>query len=181
MKSKDELILHPARMRILVALAGRELTAQQLAGTLSDIPQATLYRQLNILVKNKLIAITQEWERGSSQERKYALSAESKQLTASNFVQATAADHANYFTMFISSVMADFARYRVKHEHDDKLDVAADGVMYATIPVNLSDEEFQQLRMSIQTLLLSATSNPLTPERRRRLLTTIVIPDDPEA
>jgi hypothetical protein len=40
----DEILLHPVRMRIVVALAGRALTPGQLRAELTDVPQATLYQ-----------------------------------------------------------------------------------------------------------------------------------------
>ena len=43
-KTKVDLILHPIRMRILMALSGSQKTSQQLADDLRDVPQATLYR-----------------------------------------------------------------------------------------------------------------------------------------
>ena len=43
--SKAEMIVHPIRLRIIEALHGRELTSRQIADSLDDVPQATLYRR----------------------------------------------------------------------------------------------------------------------------------------
>ncbi|NNJ11357.1 helix-turn-helix domain-containing protein [Chloroflexales bacterium ZM16-3] len=48
--SPADLLLHPIRLRIIVALTVQQLTVQQLAGVLPDVPQATLYRQIHKLV-----------------------------------------------------------------------------------------------------------------------------------
>ena len=45
----SELVLHPLRMGIIMAIAGRQMTTQQLAAVLGDVPQATLYRHINRL------------------------------------------------------------------------------------------------------------------------------------
>ena len=42
-----DLLAHPVRLRIILALSqNEEMTAQQLGEALTDIPQATLYRHL---------------------------------------------------------------------------------------------------------------------------------------
>ena len=59
--NKVETILHPVRLRIIQQLLdGQATTAKQLAGQLKDIAQATLYRQLDILVKAEVLAVTEE-------------------------------------------------------------------------------------------------------------------------
>ena len=52
-----DLLLHPIRLRILVGLLGRPMTAQQLGEVLEDVPQATLYRQLNKLAQAGVLEV----------------------------------------------------------------------------------------------------------------------------
>ena len=54
-KIKEDLLFHPVRLRIVLATAGRQVTAQQLAGELPDIPQATLYRNINMLTNGGIL------------------------------------------------------------------------------------------------------------------------------
>ena len=55
------MILHPVRFRIIQRfIDGKKRTAKQLAKELKDITQATLYRQLDILVKNDMLKIVKE-------------------------------------------------------------------------------------------------------------------------
>ena len=57
--TKADLVLHPIRIRILMALAGEHRTSQQLADNLRDIPQATLYRHIARLAKAGIIEVAE--------------------------------------------------------------------------------------------------------------------------
>src|SRR5579864_5927159 len=59
--TRADLILHPVRLRIILAFArGRRLTPQQVAALLADVPQATLYRQIERLFQGGVLAIAAE-------------------------------------------------------------------------------------------------------------------------
>jgi DNA-binding transcriptional ArsR family regulator len=174
---KHNLILHPVRLRILITLAGREMTVQQLTSVLSDIPQATLYRHVSLLVKEHMLSVVKEQQIRGQIEKTYGINAEAAPPKVTNLAGASADDHMRYFMMFVNSLLADFVRYRSQGEVEGKLDVVGDGVIYTTIPLNLSDEEFKQLGAAVQTVMLPFLNNSLTAERQRRLFTTIVIPD----
>ena len=80
--AKPDLILHPIRMRIILALAqGRSLTAQELGAALPDVAQATLYRHLNRLLKGGVLAVVDERQVRGAVERIYALREENLDLS----------------------------------------------------------------------------------------------------
>ena len=47
----EDLLLHPVRMRILLSLAGHELTSREISSRLPDVAHATLYRHIGKLEK----------------------------------------------------------------------------------------------------------------------------------
>jgi DNA-binding transcriptional ArsR family regulator len=55
---RNELIAHPVRLRVLTAMAGRELTVDQLGELLDDVPTPSLYRQAALLIEGGLIEVT---------------------------------------------------------------------------------------------------------------------------
>ncbi len=59
-KTRQDLLLHPVRQRILLATAGRRVTAQQLVNAMPDVPQATLYRNINKLAGAGLLVVVGE-------------------------------------------------------------------------------------------------------------------------
>ncbi|MEI7054468.1 helix-turn-helix domain-containing protein [Nocardioides sp. CCNWLW239] len=64
---------HPVRLRILQAVGGRDLTTAQLRELLTDVPQATLYRHIAVLVDAGVLAVVSERRVRGTVERTYAL------------------------------------------------------------------------------------------------------------
>lgn len=76
--SKIKLILHPVRMKIIQSLInGKKFTVNQIAERVKDVPQATLYRQLNTLLEADLIEVVQENQVRGTIEKVYALKEQS--------------------------------------------------------------------------------------------------------
>jgi DNA-binding transcriptional ArsR family regulator len=174
MENLIDLVLHPIRMRIIMALAGRELTAQQLAETLGDVPPATLYRHLNRLTKADILEVAAERHVRGTLEKVYTLSHQGAFLNAQEFAAINREDHLHYFTTFIATVLDDFSRYV---NNAEPFDVIADGVGYQKFPLELSDEEFITVAKGINTAIIPYLNNPPAPGRKRRIFTTIVMPD----
>lgn len=170
--SRAELVLHPVRMRIIVALAGRELTARQLGEVVTDVPQATLYHQLGLLTKGGMLRIVEERPVRGTVERVYAL-AGNAHLGPDDLASATPEDHMRYFTQFVAQLLGDFGRYL----GSGPVDLLRDGVGYHQVLLNLSDEEFVRFVQALNAALLPFAQNEPSPERRRRLFSTIVVPD----
>ena len=107
-----DVILHPIRLRILLTLAGRRLTAQDLAQALPQVPQATLYRHIRHLMDADLLSIDETRSvRGGVVENVYTLKQEDARLTAEDVASLSREDHLRFFTIFFTSVLQDFERY----------------------------------------------------------------------
>ena len=172
--SRADLILHPVRMRLLVALARRQLTAAQLSELLPDVPQATLYHHLGILTRAGLLRVVSERPVRGTVEKLYALADDNALLSPADLAHASREDHLRYFTIFVATLLADFARYL---QQDAPVDLLADGVGYHETPFYLSDDEFAQAAAAVNQALLPFLGNQPAPRRRRRLFATIVFPD----
>jgi DNA-binding transcriptional ArsR family regulator len=173
-KTKADLILHPIRMRILIALAGRQKTSQELASELPDIPQATLYRHINRLAKAGLLEVVEERPARGAVEKVYTVGAHTSMLTAEEMADFSKDDHMRYFITFVASLLDDFSRY-LQHSHT--VDMATEVVGYNKFPLELSDEEFQSLSAKMNEALAPYLDNPPGQDRQRRLFSFIVMPD----
>jgi DNA-binding transcriptional ArsR family regulator len=132
------LILHPVRMRILLAFGrGIPLTAQALADLLPDVARATLYRHLSILVDGGIIEVVGEQRVRGAVERTYTLRHGSASLLKEDLEAASREDHLRFFASFAASLIDEYARYLRR----PRIDLVADGVMYREATVYLSDEE----------------------------------------
>ncbi len=172
--SRANLILHPVRMRLLVTLARRHLTARQLGELLPDLPQATLYHHLGRLTRAGLLRVVSERPVRGAVEKLYAIADDHALLSPDDLANASREDHLRYFTLFVTTLLGDFSRYL---QQDAPIDLVADGVGYRETPFYLSDEEFAQAATAFNQALLPFLSYQPAPHRRRRLFATIIFPD----
>lgn len=172
--SRANLILHPVRMRLLITLARRQLTARQLSALLPDVPQATLYHHLGTLTRAKLLRVVSERQVRGTVEKLYALADDNTSLSPADLANASRDDHLHYFTIFVATLLGDFARYL---QRDAPIDLFADGAGYREVPFYLSDEEFAQAAAAFNQALLPFLGNEPAPHRRRRLFAIITFPD----
>src|SRR5215467_4010514 len=134
---RADLILHPVRLRIILAFASdlgtRRLTPRQVAAILPDLPQASLYRHIERLHRGGVLAV--------AGERPYVLAAGGSTLTPEDLAQATRDEHLGYFTAFAAGLIAQFERYLQRPE----VDLVADGVGYRHVVLDLTDDEVQEM------------------------------------
>jgi len=172
--TRADLILHPVRMRLLAALARRQLTARQLSALLPDVPQATLYHHLGLLTRAGLLRVVSQRQVRGAVEKLYALAGDDAFLSPADLANASPDDHIRYFTIFVSALIGDFTRYV---QRNTPIDFATEGVGYREVPFYLSDEEFAQATAALSQALLPFLRNEPAQNRRRRLLAIITFPD----
>ncbi|MFK8025256.1 MAG: helix-turn-helix domain-containing protein [Ilumatobacter sp.] len=169
-----DLLLHPIRLRIVQALAGTRLTPLQIKERLGDVPQATLYRHLNQLADNGLIEVVGERPARGSVERTYALVTGATALSDHDFSDATPDEHFRYFATFLGTLLDSYAAYLNAGEPA----LGDDRVGYRQVPLWLTDAELDDMIEAMRSAIEEHEENEPAPGRRRRLLTTIVMPDD---
>ncbi|MFY1617189.1 helix-turn-helix domain-containing protein [Micromonospora sp. WMMD736] len=169
-----DLALHPLRIRILRAVAGTRLTTQGLLELLPDVPQATMYRHLAILVKAGLVEVIDERRVRGAVERVYALPARGATLDPAALATATPEDHARYFTAFMSSLLSEFSRYLAR----ERIDFTADGAGYQQLVLHLTDAELGEFAAGLSALVGPLLGNQPGDGRIPRLLATVLLPTD---
>ena len=171
--ARADVLLHPVRLRIVLALAGRTMTVSALGEHLGDVPQASLYRHVGKLADAGMIRVVDERKARGGVERTYGLVDAAVALGDEDVTDTDAGDHLRYFVTFLGTLIADFAAY-LDSSHAD---FEADGVGYRQAALWLDDDEFTQLVSEMRAPLVARIDNQPAPSRRRRLLTTIVMPD----
>ncbi len=169
-----DLLLHPVRLRVVQAFLGeRELTTAELGAELDDVPTASLYRHVGLLVHAGVLAVASERKVRGAAERRYRLVMEAASADPQGM---TAEDHRRGFATFVAALLADFDRY-LDHA-GDRPDLAADGVGYRQAGLWLDDEEFADLLGDVRALVAARTALPQRNGRRRRILSTVLMPGD---
>lgn len=169
-----DLLLHPIRLRIVQALVGNPMTPLRLKEQLGDVAQATLYRHLNQLTEGGLLEVVGERPVRGGVERTYGVITSAVSLTSEELEAATADDHFRYFATFVGTLLTDFATYL----ESSNLDLVADRVGYRQVPVWLTDDEFDTILAKMRAPVQECLSNGPGQGRRRRLISTIITPDD---
>lgn len=174
MKNKKlDALLHPIRMRIVQSLLGdKRLNVNDLLKQLPDVPQATLYRHINILKDLGIIEVIKENRIRGTIEKIYRLKLENAHIKPEDIMSMTREDHFNFFFKYMIDVLSNFENYLAQ----DKFDLMKDMVAYSQVELNLSDQEFMELFNTVSEAYSKAIANELTEDRKKRLIYTITMP-----
>jgi DNA-binding transcriptional ArsR family regulator len=169
-----DLLLHPVRLRILQAFLGnRTLTTAELGAELDDVPTASLYRHVGVLLDAGVLAVGEERKVRGAVERRYRLVTEAASADVSGM---SADDHRRAFATFVAALLADFDRYLERAGGDP--DPVADGVGYRQAGLWLDDEELAGLLADLRGVVSARVALPQREGRRRRILSTVLMPGD---
>jgi DNA-binding transcriptional ArsR family regulator len=172
-----DLILHPVRLQILQALlGGRELTTAEIGSELPEVPAATLYRHIGTLAKAGVLEVVRERPVRGTTERTYRLELGRASVDNEELQAMTPEDHRRAFTGFIAGLLQAFDRY----VQDGSPDLKRDGAGYRQTALWLDDAELADLAGRIQSVVSEASANGPGEGRRRRILSTVLIPTGPQ-
>ena len=172
-RTTAEVLLHPIRLRIVMALSGNEMTTSEIGGTLTDVAPATLYRHVAILADAGLIEVVQERQVRGGLERTYRVVDEAARIGPEDAEAMSADEHMAGFVNFVGTLIDSFGRYL----KDPASDVSSDGVGYRQTPIWLSRDELEDFVEAVGAAIEPFLAHEPGPGRVRSLLTTILIPD----
>jgi DNA-binding transcriptional ArsR family regulator len=170
---KSDILLHPVRLRIVLAMSGTRLTPAGLSERLPDVPQASLYRHIARLADAGVLEVVDERKVRGVRERTYALNVEAVTIGAEDADAMTADEHHRSFAAFAGALIDAYGRYL----SDPGARPSADGVSYRQIPLNLSDEELEQMSSDLGAVLERYLDLEPSPDRHRRLMSIVMMPD----
>jgi DNA-binding transcriptional ArsR family regulator len=174
-----DLLLHPVRLRIVQTLLGhRALTTGELAGELADVPTATLYRQVATLAEAGVLEVVGERRARGAVERTYRLVVEAASVTGRDAAGMTVDEHRRAFATFVAGLLGDFDRYLDRSAGAP--DAVRDRVGYRQAAVWLTDEELDGLIAELRAAVTARMDRGPAAGRRRRLISTVLLPGDPE-
>jgi len=172
-ESKEDLLLHPVRLRLILSVAGRRVTAQQLTRELPDVPQASLYRNIRKLVSAGILEVVEERLVRNTMERTFALPNANLLLTAEEVANASPKEHLRLFTRFLGLLLGYFSRY----VHSARVDVVRDHMMYRMFAMYLSDAEVGRLGRDLNEVFSRHAGKGAGGARRRFVIGIVSMPD----
>ena len=124
------------------------------------------------LIAGNIQIVEERLVRGTVHEKVYTLSDTSTVLSPEQIAGASKDELLQYFLVFVSKLIGDHARYLDHKESGYYTDAG-----YQQHPFFLSDEEFVQFVQELNATLVPWLKKGPAPRRRKRLLTTILIPE----
>jgi DNA-binding transcriptional ArsR family regulator len=175
----SDALLHPVRLRIVQAFLGRgELTTAALRHYLSDVPTATLYRQITALLEADILEVVEERKVRGAVERTFVLRTANANLGPDDAAAMTPEEHQRGFLTFVAGLIGDFDRYLAQGD----VDLARDLVGYRQYAAHLSDEEMREFIHDLRAVILPRLDQQPAPGRTRRLISHVLMPGvDPPA
>jgi hypothetical protein len=173
--STSDLLLHPVRLRIVMALAGDELTTAQLGERLPEIPPATLYRQVATLHEGGVLTVVGERRVRGGVERTYGIVEDSTLVGPDDASAMSRDEHMTGFVTFVGALVDSMGRYL----ENPATSPGEDAMGYRQLPLWLDADELDELIDQVAAILRRYTANEPSPGRSRLTLSTILIPDPP--
>lgn len=170
---RSEILLHPVRLRIVLKVAGDELTTAEIAEALSDVPQATLYRHIARLADSGILDIVGERRTRGAIEKTYSVNADRAHIDFEDAGEMSSEDHLQAFTMFAGILIETYGRYLDTQGSDP----GEDGVSFRQARLWMTDSELEELVTELTTVLAPYLDLKKKSERTPRLLSTILMPE----
>lgn len=170
---KSDILLHPVRLRIVLAAASDEVTTTELAQRLPEVPQATLYRHIGKLSDAGILDLVGERQARGAVERTFRVNAAYASVGAAEAEEMSSEEHLQAFTLFAGILIETYARY----VNMPGSNPATDGVSVRQARLWLTDRELGVLVSDVTATLAQYLDLEKTPDRTPRLLSTILMPD----
>lgn len=169
----SQILLHPVRLRIVIAATGGDMTTAQIASELPDIPQATLYRHVAVLADAGVLEIVAERQMRGAVERTYRVNADRAVLSPDATRSMSEREHLQALATFAGILIETYGRYLASPNPDP----VADGVSFRQTRIWLSDAELQAMVDDLRSALSPYLGLGRSDGRSPRLLATVILPD----
>jgi DNA-binding transcriptional ArsR family regulator len=170
---RSDILLHPVRLRIVLASAGGEVTTADIGRRLPDVPQATLYRNIATLADAGILDVVSERQARGATERTYRVNATQVSVDAAEASEMSPEEHLEAFVTFAGVLIETYGRYLKTTSSDP----ATDRVSFRQARLWLTDGELDELVTGVTSVLARYLDFTETPKRTPRLLSTILMPE----
>lgn len=153
MSNKTEIIMHPVRMKICQALMRNKengLTPLEMIKIIKDVPQATLYRHIQILVDSDIIRVIKEKKVKSVSEKYYVLNEDEAKLDEEEWKEASIEEKLNYVSSYQLLLMSQYQNYLNKLEDQNSQE---DRATFSVVELKINDEHFLQFQNELNELM----------------------------
>ena len=165
-----DLLAHPVRLRLLSELAGRTATTRQLAASLHDVPQATLYQHVTALLDAGVLELA---DGSTERDRLLRIAPGMDRLEPDALRDASPSEHRGFFATYVASLMDTFAAALDESTVPELLDA---GLAYNRVVVHLTEQERADFGARLEELVGEMIGRPPREGTRPYALASVVVP-----
>ncbi len=165
-------MLNPVRIKIIQEIGFRkEATTKEISEILTDVPQATLYRHIANLVKNKILVVSQENQVRGIIEKVYKVNENLKSDLKLDAEKLSIDDLSRMFIRFILELLVDFDRCAANKK---KVTDLHRKIGFTSTSIYLSDDELAEMMTEVSQVYMKRFNNEKTDKRELRKISNIV-------
>lgn len=153
LRNKAEVLMHPVRMKILQALMQYKedgLSTLKMISIIKDVPQATLYRHIQILMDENIIKISKERKVRSVTEKFYTLNEGAAKLDQEDWKGLSKEQKLNYISYYQLVLLSQYQNYLTALEEKNYTEDAA---TFSFVELSLSNEQFMHFQEDLNNLM----------------------------
>lgn len=168
-------IMNPIRIKIIQELSiKKNATTKEIAEACGEIPQATLYRHLKVLMNNEVIEVVSENQVRGILEKVYAIKENPSQTLNTNLKSISKEELSTVFSQYIISILTDFKSCITVPEVMKSINK---NIGFTSVSLLLTNEEVVEMMAEINQIFMSRISNGSAPGRKLRKFSTILTTD----
>ena len=167
-KDYMEACMNATRQRIMqTIMIKKEATAAEIGEELPDVPRASLYRHIKVLLNARIITVVKEEFKRGSMEKTYAIASQMP-------YDDTNEEYDNLIQSALMGLQGEFHRYfngENPDPHRDLLTVGSASMM-------MSDEEMMEFLKAYSELIQKYMPNKPIDGRKVRKVTIVISPNE---
>lgn len=154
MSNKVEILMHPVRIKICQALLRNKeegLTPLEMVKILKDVPQATLYRHIQVMVDSGIVSVVSEKKVKSVSEKYYALNEDEIRIDGEEWGRVSIEEKLDYISYYQLLLMTQYQSYLENLEQQNGKE---DRSTFSVVDLKIDEEQFRQFQNEINELMI---------------------------
>ena len=167
-KDYMQACMNATRQRIIqTIMIKKEATSAEIGEELPDIPRASLYRHIKVLLDAKIITVVKEEFKRGSMEKTYAISSQRP-------YGDTREEYNSLIQTALMGLQGEFHRYFNGENPDPQRDLLTVG----SVSMMMSDVEMMEFLKAYSELIQRYMANKPAADRRLRKISIVVSPNE---
>ncbi|MDE4085912.1 transcriptional regulator [Planococcus maritimus] len=169
-----DLFKNQVRFKIALELINIEegLSIMQLNKLLKEVPQATLYRQVNSMVDDQLLKVVGNQRIGKVEEKLYALNTAGYKISEEDWNSASYTQKINFVTYYFMYILQNYKNYHETSIAENFQDQST----FSLVKMDLTDKAFNEFQLELSSLLEKYYKVPKSEESKDRTVSVVIIP-----